>query len=58
MVGNASILMCLKQNVKQTKKEMKDGRDKGRGVCWPSRIEYFPGDFVEGFSAAWLNKQQ
>lgn len=33
MVDNASILMCLKQHIKQTKREMKDGREEGRGVC-------------------------
>lgn len=29
-----------------------------RGVRWPPHIEYFPVDFAEGFSAAWLKKQQ
>lgn len=50
----ASILMWLKKkNRKQTKTEMKDGRGGGgRGARWPLHIEYFPVDFVEGFSAA------
>lgn len=49
----ASILMWLKKNnIKQTKKEMKDGREEGRGARWPLNIEYFPVDSVEGFSAA------
>lgn len=38
---------------------MKDGRVGGRGVSeLLPHIEYFPVDFVEGFSAAWLNEQQ
>lgn len=49
----ASILMWLKKkHIKQTKNEMKDGREERRGVRWPPRIEYFPVDFVEGFSVA------
>lgn len=43
---------------KQTVKEMKDGWEERRGLRWPHHIEYFPVDFVEGFSAAYLNKQQ
>lgn len=51
----ASILMWFK---KQTVKEMKGGWEERRGLRWPHHIEYFPVDFVEGFSAAYLNKQQ
>lgn len=30
----------------------------GRGARWPPHIEHFPVDFVEGFSAPWLNEQR
>lgn len=33
MVGYASILMWLKQHIKQTKTEMKDWREKGEGCA-------------------------
>lgn len=55
--------MCFHFDVvKKTHKTNKEG-DKGweggsRGVRWPPHIEYFPVDFAEGFSAAWLKKQQ
>lgn len=50
--------MRLKQSAHKTKKQRKDGRERGRGVRWPPHIEHFPVDFVEGFSAAWLNEQR
>lgn len=50
--------MWLKQSAHKTKKQRKDGRERGRGARWPPHIEHFPVDFVEGFSAAWLNEQR
>lgn len=55
MGDRASILMWLKKthtHIKQRKKEMKDRWEERRGVRWRPRIEHFPVDFVEGFSAA------
>lgn len=62
MGDGASILMWLKKkthtHMKQRRRWGMGGR-KRRGARWPPHIEYFPVDFVEGFSAAaWLNKQR
>lgn len=50
--------MQLKQSAHKTKKQRKGGREGGTGVRWPPHIEHFQVDFVEGFSAAWLNEQR
>lgn len=52
-------LCCLSTifHAVKTKKQMKDGREKREGACWPPHIEHFPVDSVEGFSAAWLKEQ-
>lgn len=50
--------MRLKRHTHETKTQMKDGKERGRGARWPPHIEHFPVDSVEGFSAAWLNEQR